>query len=105
MVWRMTKDVMIPAAVTAVWLWFAACICQNTGGFDWFRYWLIAGFPYGISRMRMILVPVNYGLSGSLGVFALDCILGGLIGGLALVFYILKLMDRTIRILMGNAMA
>ena len=52
----------------------------------------------------MILVLVNYGLSGSLGVFALDCILGGLIGGLALVFYILKLMGRIIRILMGNAM-
>ena len=53
----------------------------------------------------MIPLPVNYGLSGSLGVFALDCIFGGLIGGLALVFYILKLIGRTIRILMGNAMA
>ena len=53
----------------------------------------------------MILVPVNYGLSGSMGVFALDCIPGGLIGGLALMFYILKRMGRTIRILMGNAIA
>lgn len=42
------------------------------------------GFPFGFGKLRAILIPKRLGLSGELGVFALDAILAGLIGGVFL---------------------
>ena len=43
------------------------------------------GFPFGFVKIRAILIPKRLGLAGELGVFALDAILAGLIGGVFLI--------------------
>lgn len=43
------------------------------------------GFPFGFGKIRAILIPKRLGLAGELGVFALDAILAGLIGGVFLI--------------------
>ena len=35
--------------------------------------------------MCMILIPKNFGIAGSIGILALNCIVGGLIGGVVVI--------------------
>ena len=53
--------------------------------------------PFGIRRMFLWLVPHKYDLAGTLGVFALDVVLGGIIGGFALIFQILGGVIETVK--------
>lgn len=48
-------------------------------GFNFFLFWVIVGFPFGIRRMWFWLLPKNFDIAGSIGILALDCIVGGLI--------------------------
>ena len=55
-----------------------------TGTYDYFLACLLVGIPFGIGRMILFLPPASYGISGGIGVLALDLIVGGLIGCMAL---------------------
>ena len=59
--------------------------------------WICVGVPFGIHRMFLWLVPHRFDLAGTVGVVALNIILGGVIGGFALVFQITKGIAATIR--------
>lgn len=43
------------------------------------------GFPFGFQKLRMWLIPKGFGIAGEIGVFALDAIVAGLIGGIFLI--------------------
>lgn len=47
---------------------------------------VLAGFPFGIGKMVILLPPTSYGISGGIGVLALDVIVGGLIGCVCLAY-------------------
>lgn len=79
--------------VIAIWGITCYCICRNDAGFQYFMFWIIAGFPFGFRKLRMILVPKGFGLAGELGVFALDAIVAGLIGGIFLVKKIITILE------------
>ena len=64
---------------------------------DYFPMWICVGLPFGIRRMCLWLVPSGYGISGSVGIFALNLIIGGLIGGLAFFIGLLLGVIHTIR--------
>ena len=64
---------------------------------DYFLMWICVGLPFGIRRMCLWLVPSGYGISGSVGIFALNLIIGGLIGGLAFFIGLLLGVIHTIR--------
>ena len=59
--------------------------------------WICIGVPYGIRRMFLWLVPHKYDLAGTVGVVALDVVLGGIIGGFALIFQILGGVIETVK--------
>ena len=63
----------------------------------YFLMWICVGLPFGIRRMCLWLVPSGYGISGSVGIFALNLIIGGLIGGLAFFIGLLLGVIHTIR--------
>lgn len=94
--------VIVSTVFIAVWMWICYLICNKTEGFDWFLYWILAGCPFGIRRMCLWLIPKNFGISGSIGVLALNCIAGGLIGGIVLIFKIISIVVEVIRIVSGN---
>ena len=75
---------MIQLVLIAVWGITCYCICNNEKGFNVFLFWILMGFPFGFGKIRAILIPKRLGLAGELGVFALDAILAGLIGGVFL---------------------
>ena len=77
------KEVVLPIALAFCLASFLKPIYMPDGVCDYFLMWICVGLPFGIRRMCLWLVPSGYGISGSVGIFALNLIIGGLIGGLA----------------------
>ena len=87
---RVLFKVIVPVVFIAVWMLTCYPVCNKAEGFDWFLYWIIAG------------CPKNFGISGSIGVLALNCIIGGLIGGVVLIFKIIGIAGELISIVTGH---
>ena len=88
----------------AIGLWIAVCIpiAQRPDGFNYFFFWILAGFPFGIKTMSLKLAPKGYGLTGMVGIFALNMVIGCLIGGVMLVGSIVKIFVNMVRLLTGR---
>lgn len=91
------KEVLIPLLIALCLAAFFKPIYMADGVCDYFLMWLCVGFLFGIRRMCLWLVPFGYGISGTVGIFALNIIIGGLIGGLALIVGLLLGIIHTIR--------
>nr|WP_207740542.1 DUF6050 family protein [Anaeromassilibacillus sp. D41t1_190614_C2] len=91
------KEVLLPLLIALCLAAFFKPIYMADGVCDYFLMWLCVGFPFGIRRMCLWLVPFGYGISGTVGIFALNIIIGGLIGGLALIVGLLLGIIHTIR--------
>ena len=52
--------------------------------------------PFGIHRMCVWLVPTKFDLAGTVGIIFLNVLVGGIIGGFALVYQICKGSIQTI---------
>ena len=61
----------------------------------------MVGCPYGIRKMCMFLVPKNFGIAGSMGILALNCIVGGLIGGIIVLVRIIVIFMEIIKVIAG----
>ena len=79
------KEVVVPLGLAFCLAAFFKPIYMADGVCDYFLMWLCVGLPFGIRRMCLWLVPFGYSISGTVGIFALNIIIGGLIGGLALI--------------------
>ena len=75
------RKTIIPLAVVGLLVTVFYPVCTTNGQCDYFLLWILVGWPFGIGKMFIWLVPKNFGLAGSMGVFALNIIIGGLIGG------------------------
>ena len=60
---------------------------------------VLVGCPYGIRKMCMILIPKNFGIAGSIGILALNCIVGGLIGGVVVILRMVMVLMEIIKII------
>ena len=87
----------IQMGIIAVWGITCYYICRSEDGFQYFIFWIIMGFPFGFQKLRMLLIPKGFGIAGEIGVFALDAIVAGLIGGIFLVKKIVVIMADYIR--------
>ena len=83
------KEVLLPLLIALCLAAFFKPVYMADGVCDYFLMWLCVGFPFGIRRMCLWLVPF--------GIFALNIIIGGLIGGLALIVGLLLGIIHTIR--------
>lgn len=99
---RVLFKIVFPAILIALWLTVCYPVCKKAEGFDWFLYWILAGCPFGIRRMYLWLVPRNFDIGGSIGVLALNCIVGGLIGGVVLIVKIISIPVEIVKIATGN---
>lgn len=88
----------------AIGLWITVCIpiAQRPDGFNYFFFWILAGFPFGIKTMSLKLAPRGYGLTGMVGIFALNMVIGCLIGGAMLMTAIIKVFVNLIRLITGR---
>ena len=79
------KKTVIPVVV-ALFLFsmFSRFFVENRSA-RLFLIWLACGVPFGIGKM-FTLIPIGFGISGTVGVVALNLVLGGLIGGVILIW-------------------
>ena len=52
--------------------------------------------------MCMILIPKNFDIAGSMGVLALNAVVGGLIGGVVLIVKIVGIAVELVKIIAGH---
>ncbi|MBR5177720.1 MAG: ABC transporter permease [Lachnospiraceae bacterium] len=97
----MTK-ILLPALGILLWLAICYPISKRPEGFNYFLFWILAGFPFGIRFMCLKLVPKAYGLTGAVGVFALNAVIGGLIGGAMLMTAIVKIFVNIVKMITGK---
>jgi len=74
----------------AIWMITCFYVCRMDDGFNLYLYWILCGFPFGIRKMCMVLIPKNFGIAGSIGVLAVNAIAGGIIGGFILIVTVIK---------------
>ena len=91
------KEVAVPLGLALCLAAFLKPIYITDSVCDYFLMWLCVGLPFGIRRMCLWLIPFGYSISGTVGIFALNIIIGGLIGGLALIIGLLLGIYHTIR--------
>ena len=99
---RVVFNIVIPLSVMVLWMITCYPVCNKAEGFDYFLYWIMVGCPYGIRKMCMFLIPRNFGIAGSMGVFALNCIVGGLIGGIVLIIRVIKIFIEILSVITGH---
>ena len=79
------KKTVIPVVVALFLFSMFSRIFIENGAPDYFLIRLACGVPFGIGKM-FTLIPIGFGISGTVGVVALNLVLGGLIGGVILIW-------------------
>ena len=79
------KKTVIPVVVALLLFSIFSRIFVENGTPDYFLIWFACGVPFGIGKM-FTLIPIGFGISGTVGVVALNLVLGGLIGGVILIW-------------------
>ena len=51
---------------------------------------MVVGMSFGVHRMCIWLLPKNFDIGGTVGVWAMNIIVGSLIGEVIIVWYILR---------------
>ena len=79
------KKTVLPVVVALLLFSIFSQIFVENGTPNYFLIWLACGVPFGIGKM-FTLIPIGFGISGTVGVVALNIVLGGLIGGVILIY-------------------
>ena len=87
---RFAVSVLLPLVIAAAFALLFKAVYMSPEGINYLLMWICIGIPFGIHRMCVWIVPTKFDLAGTIGVMAVNIILGGIIGGFALVFQILK---------------
>ena len=72
-------------------------IKKVSGQTDWFWWIFLAGLPFGIHKMRLILIPKGMDTTATLGMTALSVIIGALIGSIMIPVYVIRAIYVLIR--------
>lgn len=80
------KKTLLPVAAAAMLFFIFKSACTKDGITDYFMLWLLGGLPFGIHRMFLWIIPGGRSFGGSIAVFALNILLGAVIGGIVLIW-------------------
>lgn len=96
------KKSILPLAFMVFWFWMIKTIMKVSGQTDWFWWVFIAGLPFGIHKMRLILIPRGMDTTATLGMAALSVIIGALIGSIMIPVYVIRAIYVFIRYVIGK---
>ena len=91
------RKVILPLLLAALLLLLFKPVYMENGTINYLLLWICVGIPFGIHRMFLWLVPHKFDLAGTVGVFALNVIIGGLIGGFALIWQVASGIVATVK--------
>ena len=61
-------------------------LCMENGECDYLKLWLFMGVPFGICRIFFWIIPKGYDIGGTVGILFINVLVGGVIGGIVLVW-------------------
>lgn len=96
------KKSILPLAFMVFWFWMTKTIMKVSGQTDWFWWIFIAGLPFGIHKMRLILIPRGMDTTATLGMATLSVIIGALIGSIMIPVYVIRAIYVFIRYIIGK---
>ena len=96
------KKTLLPLAAMTFWVWMVKTIMAVSGVTDPFMFLVLAGLPFGIHKMCIILIPKGYDVGGTVGVIAMSVILGALFGCLLIPYYMVRAFYILIRYILGK---
>ena len=91
------KKTFLPLSFMVFWFWMIKIIMKVSGQTDWFWWIFLAGLPFGIHKMRLILIPKGMDTTAILGMAALSVIIGALIGSIMIPVYVIRAIYVLIR--------
>ena len=91
------KKTFLPLSFMVFWFWMIEIIMKDSGQTDWFWWIFLAGLPFGIHKMRLILIPKGMDTTAILGMAALSVIIGALIGSIMIPVYVIRAIYVLIR--------
>lgn len=78
--------VEIPILEIALVMMIVYPLCVENGVCNYWKLWIAAGIPFGVQKMYFWMIPKGFDIGGTVGMFVLNLLLGGLIGGAVLVW-------------------
>lgn len=93
---RFSVSVVLPLIIAAAFALLFKTVYTSSEGINYLLMWICIGIPFGIHRMCLWLVPTKFDLAGTIGIVAVNILVGGIIGGFALIFQVLKGTVQTI---------
>lgn len=96
------KKSILPLAFMLFWFWMTKTIMKVSGQTDWFWWIFIAGLPFGIHKMRLILISKGMDITATLGMVALSVIIGALIGSIMIPVYVIRAVYVFLRYIIGK---
>ena len=72
---------VIPVVSVALLVCIFKSACMKDGAVDYLWLWILCGLPFGLQRMWLRFVPGSSSMGGGIALFALNFIIGGIIGG------------------------
>ena len=75
---------VLPVTVALILNCIFKSACVKNGEIDYVWLWILCGLPFGLHRMCLWIVPGGGSLGGGIALFALNFIIGGVIGGFIL---------------------
>lgn len=75
---------------------FVSPICNQDGEMNWFLMCVLIGIPFGMGKAILLFPPARSDLGTSMGILALDCLIGGMIGFVVLCVEIIKCVIKVI---------
>ena len=75
---------VLPVIVALILYCIFKSACVKNGEVDYVWLWILCGLPFGLHRMCLWIVPGGGSLGGGIALFALNFIIGGVIGGFIL---------------------
>jgi hypothetical protein len=82
------KEVALPIAMAIILAAVFRNIYVTEDGCRFYALWLLVGFPFGIGRIRHLIVPVRGDLGFTVAVWFLNVLIAGAIGGVVFVWHI-----------------
>lgn len=77
---------VLPVIVALILYCIFKSACMKNGELDYVWLWILCGLPFGLHRMCLWIVPGGGSLGGGIALFALNFIIGGVIGAFVLVW-------------------
>ena len=86
----LVTEVVLPIAVAIILAAVFRTVYVSEDGCNFLWLWIVLGFPFGITKMGHFLVPVRHDLASTIGIWFLNVMFAGLIGGVVLVWRVIK---------------